>query len=197
MNSGSITALSLVSILAVTLPATPAIAGKEPVEKYQADAIVVGRAGGFSSSVVHINIYMWSSDEDREEILDAVQEASENRRAYRAVPEALRKIGKAGYMFLEGGQGWPIRYARVIEGDGKREIILAMDRPVTLSEVYRGTAVRDFDITTIVLSFADSTTGEGVVSVGTEVRWNEAEGRIEITNSSSQPVELQDVRAVE
>jgi len=68
---------------------------------------------------------------------------------------------------------------------------------VTFSEVYSGSAVRDFDITLIVLKWEGSDKGEGVASVGTEVTWNEAKGQIEITNYSSQPIRLGDVRPVE
>lgn len=184
-------------VLVLFLGAVAAQAKKEAIEKFQANAMAVDGPGGTRSAVLYLNIYEWSSDEDREEILDAIKEATANKRAYRAVPDALRKLGKAGYMFLAGGQGWPIRYARETVSDGKRQIILAADRPVTFSEVYAGSAVRDFDITLIVLKFEDSSQGEGVASVGTEVTWNEAMGQIEITNFSSQPVRLGDVRQVE
>lgn len=187
---------SLVLAIALILSASPSQAKKEPIEQFQANALAIDGPSGSKSAVLHINIYEWSSDDDREEVQDAIKEATENKRAYRAVPEALRKLGKAGYMFLTGGQGWPIRFAREIKTDGSREIILATDRPVTFSEVYSGSAVRDFDITLIVLKWEGSGKGEGVASVGTEVKWNEAKGQIEITNYSSQPVRLGDVKAV-
>ena len=188
---------SLGLALALILGVSPSQAKKKSIEQYQANALAIDGPSGSKSAVLHINIYEWSTEEDREELLDAIKEATENRRAHRAVPDALRKLGKAGYMFLAGGQGWPIRYARVTETEGTREIILAADRPVTFSEVYSGSAVRDFDVTLIVLKFEDSGKGEGIASVGTEVKWNEAENQIEITNYSSQPVRLGDVRAVE
>ena len=196
--SRKITAVSSLALAMIVILGSPAAqAKKEPIEKFQANALAIDRPAGSKSSVLSINIYKWSDEDDREEVIDAIKEATENKRAYRAVPEALRTLGKAGYMFLTGGQGWPIRYAREIETDGKREIVLATDRPVTFSEVYRGSAVRDFDITLIVLKFEDSAKGEGIASVGTEVKWNEAKGQIEITNYSSQPVKLGDVRTVE
>lgn len=197
MSRKALVVTSLVLAIALILGVSPSQAKKEPIEKFQANALAIDGPPGSKSSVLSINIYKWSDEEDREEVMDAIKEATENKRSYRAVPEALRTLGKAGYMFLAGGQGWPIRYAREIETDGTREIVLATDRPVTFSEVYRGSAVRDFDITLIVLKFEDSAKGEGVASVGTEVKWNEAKGQIEITNYSSQPVRLGDVRAVE
>jgi hypothetical protein len=188
---------SLVLAVALILGASPSQAKKKPIEQYQANALAIDGPAGSKSAVLHINIYEWSTDDDVEEVQDAIKEATENKRAYRAVPEALRKLGKAGYMFLAGGQGWPIRYARVMESEGKREILLATDRPVTFSEVYSGSAVRDFDVTLIVLKWEDSDKGEGIASVGTEVKWDEATNQPGITNYSSQPVRLGDVRAVE
>jgi hypothetical protein len=185
-------------VLLLTVAVAPTFAKKEPIEKYKANALAVGGPVGSQSTTLSINIYEWSDEDDREMVVDAIKEATENKRAYRAVPDTLRKLGKAGYMFLAGGQGWPIRYAQAFEVDGKREIVLAMDRPVTFSEVYSGSAVRDFDITLIVLKFdKDASTGEGIASVGTEIKWNEAKGQLEITSFSSQPVRLGDVRAVE
>ena len=189
---------SAILVLILALVVTPVFAKKEPIEKYQANALAMDGPAGSKSSTLSINIYEWSDEDDREMVVDAIKEATENKRAYRAVPDSLRKLGKAGYMFLAGGQGWPIRYAKAFEVDGKREIVLATDRPVTFSEVYSGSAVRDFDITLIVLKFeSGSTTGEGVASVGTEIKWNEAKDQLEITNFSSQPVKLGDVRPVE
>lgn len=188
---------SLAILIGLALAGPSAGAKKEPIGKFEANVIAVDGKGDTNTSAIHINLYKWSTDEDHEEILDAIEEATENRRAYRAVPEALRKLGKAGYVFLEGGQGWPIRYARQIESAGKRRIFLAIDRPVTFSEIYRGSPVRDFDITIIVLEWEGADNGEGEVSVGTEVNWNDAENRIEITNFSSKSMWLEDVRAVE
>lgn len=184
--------------LAFGVGLAPLQAGKEPIEKYQADTVAQDGAAGSKSSTIGINIYKWSDEDDREMVVDAIQEAAENKRAYRAVPDTLRKLGKAGHLFLAGGRGWPIRYASTSQADGRREIVLATDRPVTFSEVYAGSAVRDFDITLIVLTFeGDATTGEGVVSVGTEIVWNDSRDQLEITRFSSQPVELGDVRPIE
>ena len=198
MTHKQITVLGVTLVLILVLGSVPALAKKEPIEKYQANALAMHGPVGSKSSTLSINIYEWSDEDDREMVTDAIEEATDNKRAYRAVPDTLRKLGKVGYMFLAGGQGWPIRYAKAFEVDGKREIVLATDRPVTFSEVYSGSAVRDFDITLIVLKFdSGASTGEGIASVGTEIKWNEAKDQLEITNFSSQPVRLGDVRPVD
>jgi len=192
-------ALAAGCIVAVILAigVTPAHAKKRPLEQFLVEAQAPGDSQSVTTPVLQVNIYKWSTADDLEAVTDAIEEAAENRRAYRAVHTALGSLGKAGYMFMLGGQGWPIRYAQERQVDGKRQILLATDRPLTFTEIYRGSAVREYDITLIVLTLDDSSTGDGVVSVGTEVEWNEAKGQLEITNTSSQPVRLGNVRPVE
>ena len=116
-------------ILLLALGSAPLAARKQPIEKYQASTVATEGPAGSASITLNINIYAWSDEEDREIVLDAIQEAQENRRAYRAVPDALRKLGKAGHVFLAGGSGWPIRYASTFEFEDRRGIVLTSDRP--------------------------------------------------------------------
>ena len=192
-------AIVMVAVLMITvlLVATPAQAKKKKtIESYVANVMVMDSPGVANSSILTMNIYGWTSDEDREKVLDAIKEATDDPRSpsMRQVSTSLRKLGKAGYLFLMGEQGWPIRYAREFDTSGGRELVLALDRPVTFSEVYAGGQARDFDVTIIILKLDSSGQGEGVASVGTEVVWNEAKGQIEVTNFSSQPIKLTSVR---
>ena len=186
-----------VLLIAALLAPAPSQAKKQKtIESFTANVMVMNTPGQQNSSILTMNIYGWTSDEDREKVLDAIKEASGDIRSQsvRQVSTTLRKLGKAGYLFLMGERGWPIRYARELEVDGQRQIILGLERPVTFSEVYAGSQARDFDVTVIVLKLDSSGNGEGVASVGTELVWNEAEDKIGITNFSSQPVKLTSVR---
>ena len=95
-------------------------------------------------------------------------------------------------MFLTGETGYPLRYAEENDTPNGRQVVVATDRPMTFSEIYAGSQVRDYDITVIVL-YVDK--GEGIASVGTEIVWNDVEDDIQITNVSSQPVKLGGVRS--
>ena len=183
-------------IAALLAPAPSQAKKKEIIESFTANVMVMNTPGQQNASILTMNIYGWTSDEDRETVLDAIKEASGDIRnqSVRQVSTTLRKLGKAGYLFLMGERGWPIRYARAFETSSGRQIILGLERPVTFSEVYAGSQARDFDVTVIVLKLDSSGNGEGIASVGTEVKWNEAEDHIEITNFSSQPVKLTSVR---
>ncbi len=184
-------ALSL-ALMLVALPAEAKDKNKT-IESYKANAIV--QTGG-AGSMAEINIYRWSSDEERGELLEAIKKATaEPRTNSREVAKALRGQKKAGYAFMAGKQGYPLRYARSFDmGDGKRQIILATDRPVSFGEVYSQSQLGDFDVSLVVLSVDENGKGEGILSLGTEVKWNDKEGKIELTNTSSQPIKLGDVR---
>ena len=190
-------ALGIFLVIALLLAPAPSQAKKkEVIESFTANVMVMNTPGQQNASILTMNIYGWTSDEDREKVVDAIKEASADIRnqSVRQVSTTLRKLGKAGYLFLMGERGWPIRYAREFETSNGRQIILGLDRPVTFSEVYAGSQARDFDVTVIVLKLDSSGNGEGIASVGTELVWNEAEDKIGITNFSSQPVKLTSVR---
>jgi hypothetical protein len=184
-----------VLVVALTLTAIPAAAKdkNKTLESYNANAIV--QTGG-GASMAEINIYRWSTDEERGELLEAIKKATADPRTNsREIAKALRGQKKAGYAFMAGKQGYPLRYARSFDmGGGKRQIILATDRPVSFQEVYQQTQLGDFDVTLVVLNLDENGKGEGLLSLGTEVKWNDQAGKIEITNVTSQPIKLGDVR---
>lgn len=185
--------------LALTLSVAVPMAAKDKnksIEKYKANAIMQAAGAG---SMAEINIYRWSSDEEREQIVEVIKKASaESRINSRDVAKELRGMEKAGYAFFAGRQGYPLRYARAFDtGDGKRQIVLATDRPVSFAEAYDQSRLGDFDVTIILLTVDAEGKGEGLLSMGTEVKWNDSTNKLEITNVSSQPIKLGDVRRVD
>lgn len=183
------TALILILIVGVNT----ASAKKIPIiEKYQANAISM--AGGGGSSMVEMNIYSWTTEDVRQQLIEDIKTATTSKYNNRDVSKALRGQTKVGYAFFAGKQGYPIRYSRKAEHNGKTRIILATDRPVSFGEVYSQGQLGDFDTTIIVLDVDDSGKGEGVLSVGTEVTWDDSKDAISVTNVSSQPVKLTGVK---
>jgi hypothetical protein len=186
--------LKTIVVLVLAVMSMPALAKdkNKTIESYKANAIV--QTGG-GASMAEINIYRWSTDDERGELLEAIKAATNDKRQSRLVAQALRGQEKAGYAFFAGKQGYPLRYARSFDmGGGKRQVILATDRPVSFQEVYNQTQLGDFDVSLIILNLDESGKGDGVLSLGTEVKWNDKEGKIEMTNVSSQPIRLGDVR---
>jgi competence protein ComGC len=180
----------VLAVLVLAVGVIPAVAKKmEIIESYDANALVETVGAG---SMATINIYRWSSDAERDELLGVIKSAKSGDRD---VAKALRGQEKAGYAFMAGKQGYPLRYAREFKkADGKRQLILATDRPVSFQEGYTDSMAGDFDVTIIILNVDENGKGDGILSVGTEVKWDDKTNKIEPTNMSSQPVKLTNVR---
>lgn len=200
---------TLTAIL-VTLFLLPVAGGPSPVIaeealdelpwRFQANAMVT-QAGtrGRRSSTLELRINSWTSEEERQQILTEIQEASAQggRRGDRAVARALRGASRVGTLNAPGQTGWSLRYSRLIPTpDGGHRILLATDRPVAFAEAWTSTRGGDFDVTVIQLSLDAEGNGEGTLSFGTEVRWNEETESLDVTNFTSQPIALGNVRRV-
>lgn len=201
----SVRGMALLGAVALVLPligaSAPAVAEESaglPMN-FQANVMVVtGQPGGPRASMLDIRIREWTTEEERQQVLAEIKEASAQsaRNRNRAVARALRGASTVGTMNLRNTTGWPIRYSRHMElPDGGQRIMLATDRPVSFAEALsQGAVVGDFDVTMVELTLDAEGNGEGTISVGTEVRWNDQSGKLEVTNFSTQPVRLTNVR---
>lgn len=194
---GAMVALVL-PLLGVSAPAVAEESGELPMNFVANVMAVTGSPGGARSTMLEIRIREWTTEEDRQQVLTEIQEASAQgaRNRNRAVARALRGSSRVGSMNLRAQTGWPIRYSRHTQlPDGKQRILLATDRPVSFAEAFNtGTVAGDFDVTVIELTLDAEGNGDGRLSVGTEVRWNDEAGKLEVTNFSSQPIMLGNVR---
>ena len=190
--------IGMALIVALFLAVAPGMAKEKTpiIAKYKANAMAQG--GPTGSTMVELQIYRWSSDEERGQILAAVKAATGSKPNDRGVAKELRGLQKTGYVWFAGRQGYPLRYARKFDmGDGKTQIILATDRPVSFGEVYSQSQAGDWDVSLMLLNLGKDGKGDGLLSMGTEVTWNESAGKIEVSNVSSQPTKLGDVRPVD
>ena len=187
----------LLPLIGISMPAT-AEAADLPMN-FQAN-VMVTQSGtpGPRSSMIEIRVREWTTDEERDQVLTEIKEASaqSTRNRNRAVARALRGASTVGSMNLQAQTSWPIRYSRMFQGtDGTVRLVLATDRPVSFTEALnQGSAVGDFDVTIVELTLDAEGNGEGVLSLGTEVRWNDNDEKLEVTNFSSQPIKLGNVR---
>jgi hypothetical protein len=193
----------MASSLAILLPLVclpaPAVAESSDLPlNFQANVMVTqSGVGGRRSSMIEIRIREWTTEEERQGVLAEIQEASARggRNHNRAVARALRGASRVGSMNLRAQTGWPIRYSRhSMTPGGKQRIILATDRPVSFAEAFNSSMVGDFDVTVIELTLDADGNGEGTLSLGTEVRWNSETEKLEVTNLTSQPIKLGNVR---
>ncbi len=177
----------------------PATAEEHLTERYQANVMVAAGAGAGSATSIDITIKSWTTEEEREQILSEIIESTslQKRNRNRAVARALRGASKVGFVAPRASHSWPLHYAREFKlADGGRRVLLATDRPVTFAEAYGNLQAGDFDVTIIELSFDKDGNGEGILSLGTEVTWNAETEKLEVTNFSSQPIRLGNVRQI-
>ena len=202
-HSGPVTASVLVTWLLLASIVTPsAVVAEESISELpwnlQANAMVTqSGTGGRRSSALQLRITAWTTEEDREQILTEIQEATAQggRRGNRAVARALRGATRVGTLNAPGQMGWSLRYARATPmPDGKQRVLLATDRPVAFAEAWTSTRGGDFDVTVIQLTLDAEGNGEGTLSFGTEVIWNTETESLEVTNITSQPIALGNVR---
>jgi len=187
-------ALMLVSAAALTW-ATPAAQDQER-ETFRALARHTG-TGPNGQTTITINIDRWSTDAEREALLEVVM--NENNQA---IADALGKMDSVGFLRTTGrsanrGTGsWQLRYAsQTVAENGVRTIRLASDRPIHFVEAVRQSPRSwDSQTTLIELNVDENGEGEGVLMAGVEFTVDAKNNTLTLSHLSSNPVRLEQVR---
>lgn len=190
-------AIPLAALALLATGGSPAEAEDHLPERYRANVMVTAGAAAGGSTMLDITIKAWTTEEERQQILSEIIDSTslQKRNRNRAVARALRGASSVGFVAPRASTSWPLHYAKEFKlADGGRRVLLATDRPVTFVEAYGNLQAGDFDVTILELSFDKDGKGEGILSLGTEVRWNEQTEKLEITNFSSQPIRLGNIR---
>lgn len=186
--------LAVVGLLAMVVALAPSVAlAKGDAEKFRANGIIRGAVGPGASSVVDIKISRWTTEEEREDLLEALRD-----KGTKGLYDELRKQKKAGFFQIRGEVSYRTLYNHQIVDGSKRRIVIATDRPIEFMEVYDRDISLQFPIALAVIDFDDEKgTGEGIVMYGAELVYNEDKDTLEITNFAQQPVLLGDVRKLQ
>ncbi len=187
--------LLVVAIVATLGMMTLAESGPETVaqaETFRATAQSTGIVGGQTSMLISIS--RWSTDAEREELLRILAEEGD-----KPLADALQKQDETGFLRFPGNQTrFPsvrLRYAREFVQEGRRQIVLATDRPIGwLESIRRPTRTYDYRISLITLDLGEDNSGNGVMAVGVQMGLDEETGTLEIKNMGTQPVRLTNVR---
>ena len=176
--------LSLLFVSAVTLGQK-----QKPIETFTAFAASLGTG---RSGAIDIDIYRWSTDEERESLLTTLQEFGPDKAV-----DALSKIRPpVGIMRSPGHLGYDLYYARNhANPDGSRRIVLATNRPVNFRELGSSSRSLQYQFTLIEIHLDKDGMGEGKLVPAARVSWDKSSKRLEIENYNALPVELLNVRA--
>jgi hypothetical protein len=184
------TAVLAVLLAVAAAGAAPQDGSNRLPEKFTAFAVNLGgprTAAG--TAQVDITIDRWSTDAERERLMEALNKGQDELLA------TLQDLEPVGSIRTPTSVGYDLHYANQAPAeDGGRRIFLATDRPIGTWEAMNRPRSLDYPFTFIELRMNGRGEGEGKLSLATRVI---ASGRIvQLENYAAQPVQLNEVRAL-
>jgi len=189
MRSALIAAVSAAA-LAVFAATPSAQSNMAKAEKFTAFAVDISNtAPRANASPVDIEIKRWSTDEEKERLLQVFREKGQD-----GLLSALQKMPVVGGIRRPGSLNYDLHFAwqRSAE-EGGREIFLMTDRYIGAWEAANRPRTIDYPFTLIQLQLDKGNRGVGKASIATQIT-QDPDGTIVLENFSSQPVMLNDVR---
>jgi hypothetical protein len=160
---------------------------EKPIETFTCFAANMQRG---NAGVIDINIYRWSTDQEREMLLTTLQEKGRD-----ALIDALMSIRpRVGYMRTPNSIGYDLFYARNnVQPDGSRHIVLATNRRVAFKEAQNNTRSMQYQLTAIEIHLDKDGKGEGKMQPAAKISWDAKAKKIELENYNALPIDLVNV----
>ena len=193
----------LVLAVAVGLAAS-AVAQDEPEsfrEQFTARAVAMGTSNPpilppGTTATIDINITRWTTQEEEQHLLEVLA-----KKGQRALVREMRRQPETGWIRVvtaaRGGNvttrmpSERLRYARQIPlEDGGRRLILAFDRPITMSEALAQPRWRNFDVTVFFIDLNAENVGEGQLAIGVQLTVEQETNTLKIVSFATEPVRL-------
>ena len=164
----------------------------QPAERFTAFAVSLGDIAQRSgASAVDIVIDRWSTDAERQRLIEVLQAKGPNE-----LLETLQDMREVGHIRTPDSIGYPLHYAHQTRTEeGGRRIVIATDRPIGFWEARNRPRTIDYPFTVIQMQLGRDGTGEGRMSVATRIIAHD--NVIELENYGTQPVMLKEIRAEE
>jgi len=178
-----------------SLLATAAAAPAQVETKYETYTATAANLSVGSGEALRINVFRWSSDDERQKALSALGEKGD-----KGLPGALASAPSAGYLWTSETLGYTLRYAykQALPAGGERVILLTDRRLGSWSRVpWNVAATRDAGddaFTVIELRLNRAGVGEGKMSFATKVAADHAAGTIALDNYDTAPILLKNVK---
>lgn len=189
-----------IAIIGVALALVLPVAAQQPPPATPADAPTVKDPMRFSafavslpagaSGVVEIAIERWTTDVERQSILDVLAGASFKEGGQTKLLNALQKVKpRNGYIRTPNSLGWDLKYARENQlPDGTRQVVIATDKPVSFLAAASGSDVMDYPFSFVEMRMKPNDKGEGRLLVASAV--DVKDGKIQLENYGQEPVRL-------
>lgn len=161
-------------------------------EVYSAFAVNMGQG---KSGTFQINITRWSTNEERLMLLNTLKEKGHDE-----FMKALRKQKETGFVQGRGmaARANPFPSTRLhsawqSEKDGKRQVVLVTDRPISMREAASGSRSLDYDTSVIIMEFPTDdkdADGTGLLHMALKIRYDDKEKKLEVEELGQQPTRL-------
>lgn len=179
----------LIPVFAVTVGLSALQAAQQPIEKYSATAVNLDAPNGSATSLVQIQITRWSTDAERDQITNAVNEKGQDK-----LLDVVMKLPPVGSIRTPHGVGYDLRYARKTKIGTTEQIVVVTSRPIDFWERREGPWSIDYPFTLIELRIAPNGKGEGRMSIATKVIVDSTNKFLQLEDARVGPVILQNVR---
>jgi hypothetical protein len=174
------------------LLATAAAAPAQTQTKYETYTATAANLSAGSGQALRINVFRWSTDDERQKALSAVGEKGD-----KGLPDALASAPSAGYLWTGEPLGYTLRYAykQPLPAGGERVILLTDRRLGSWSRVpWMAADAGDEAFTLIELRLNRAGIGEGKMSFATRVAADQTAGTIALDHYDTAPVLLKNVK---
>jgi hypothetical protein len=186
-----LSAMALALVLVNPLAARQAEPSSPPTKKdpLRFTAFNVSMQAGVAGTT-DIAIERWTTDAERQTLLELVAQSKEGRDGQRKLLEALQRIKpRVGYIRTSRSLAWDLRYAREnMLPDGTRQIVIATDKPVSFAAAASSARTMDYPFTFIEMRMKPNDKGEGRMLAATSIATSK--GTLELENYGQEPVRL-------
>jgi hypothetical protein len=134
-------------------------------EEYSGVTAGSGNLSTRKSNWVRISITRWTTDNERALLRQTLAQQGPEKMA-----DVLYGLKKAGSISIQGGVGYDLHYAREVVKDGKRRIVLATDRPITVREMGRNSRSLSYSVSMIELLFDPNAKPRGIISPAVKLK---------------------------
>jgi hypothetical protein len=182
-------ALAVAGALALGLTTAARAQTNAAGERFSAVAVDLDRG---TQTPLQIVVDRWSSAADQERLTNVLMTKGADK-----LLDALQDAPKVGYIRSTESLAWDLHFASRTKGeDGGERIILATDRPMSMSEVWNQSRTVDYPFTVIELHVNDSGDGDGTLSLATKVIPDKENHLVTLENYDTQRIRLQQVHRV-
>ena len=184
--------LPVVIPLVLILATLPAASGQGQKETFTGFAINMN--SGPSTATIDFSVERWSTDAEREALLNVLRAEKDPNRANEQLLKALLKMPKTGYIRTTQSLAWDLHYAHQTPlEDGGRRLVVATDRPIGFREVRNQARTMDYPFTVVEIRLDKDDRGQGKILGGTRLLIDK-NNHLVLENYGQQPIRFNEIR---